>query len=112
MTKWLRALNINEISTAFVVELATPGFSSEDFHIEISGEDLTIEARKDEAKIEYVGRFMRTEFVTASFARKLRLPQHLRTDEVDAKYENGILKLVLPKREETMQFGPKQVKIS
>lgn len=112
MTKWVPAVNIKENSTAFVVELSAPGFSKEDFKIEISGEDLTIEASRDEEKNESGERFTRKEFMTSSFIRSFRLPQNVKTDHVDAKYENGILKLVLPKREETMQFGPKQVKIS
>ncbi len=73
---------------------------------------LTIEANKEEEKKDENERYMRHEFRSTSFSRAFRLPQHVVTDKVDAKYENGVLKIVLPKKEEAKQLGSKEVKVS
>lgn len=110
--KWLPAVNIRESQSQFLVELSAPGLTKSDFKVEVNEDVLSIEANKEEEKSEKNERYTRKEFLTSSFMRSFRLPQSIKEDAIDAKYENGILKLVLPKREESKDFGPKQVKIS
>ncbi len=112
MTKWVPAVNIKENSAKYFVELSAPGLSKEDFKVEINDDVLSIEANKEEEVSESNERYTRKEFHTTSFIRSFRLPESIKTDKIDAKYENGILKLVLPKREESKIVGPKMVKIS
>jgi HSP20 family protein len=112
VTKWLPAANVKESPSAFQVELSAPGMAKEDFKIEVHDDVLNIEGNKEEEKEEANERYTRKEFRTTSFVRSFRLPQNIVSDKIDAKYENGILKLVLPKREEAKTIGPKQVKIS
>jgi HSP20 family protein len=112
VTKWLPATNIKETPTAFQVELSAPGMSKDDFNIEVHGDVLNIEGKKEEENEEANERYTRKEFRTTSFVRSFRLPQNVVADSIDGKYENGILTLALPKREEAKTIGPKQVKIS
>jgi HSP20 family protein len=108
----LPATNIKETPTAFQVELSAPGMSKDDFNIEVHGDVLNIEGKKEEENEEANERYTRKEFRTTSFVRSFRLPQNVVADSIDGKYENGILTLALPKREEAKTIGPKQVKIS
>jgi HSP20 family protein len=112
ISRWVPAVNIRESANQFNVELSAPGMVKEDFEVEVIDEVLSIRAKKEEEKNEGNERYTRKEFRTTSFQRSFRLPQTVISDAIDAKYENGILKLVIPKREETKMFGPKQVKIS
>jgi HSP20 family protein len=112
VTRWIPATNIRETKDAFNVEIAVPGMTKEDFKVELQNDMLHIEARHDDEKKEDNERYMRREFRTTSFSRAFRLPQIVRTESVDAKYDNGILKIVLPKKEEAKQLGAKEVKIS
>jgi HSP20 family protein len=112
VTKMIPAANVKETPADFVVELSAPGLKKEDFKIEVHDDVLNIESTKEEEKNEVNERYTRKEFRTSSFVRSFRMPQNIVSEQIDAKYENGILKLVLPKREETKTIGPKQVKIS
>ena len=112
VTRWIPATNIRETKDAFNVEIAVPGMKKDDFKVEVDDDMLRIEAKHEEETKEDNERFMRREFRTASFSRAFRLPQTVRTESVDAKYENGILKIVLPKKEEAKQLGSKEDKIS
>jgi HSP20 family protein len=112
VTRSVPAANVKETPAQFQVEVSAPGMTKDDFKIEIHDDVLNIEGTKEEEKNETNERYTRKEFRTTSFVRSFRLPQNVVADKIDAKYENGILKLVLPKREETKTIGPKQVKIS
>lgn len=112
ITRSVPAANVKETPASFEVELSAPGMKKEDFKVEIHEDVLSIECNKEEENEEVNERYTRKEFRTTSFMRSFRLPQNTVSDKIDAKYENGILKLVIPKREETKTIGPKQVKIS
>lgn len=112
VTKWLPAANIKETPAEFKVELSAPGMKKEDFKIEVHDDVLNIEGNTEEEKEENNERYTRKEFKKTSFVRSFRLPQNIISDKIDGKYENGILKLVLPKRDEAKAIGPKKVNIS
>ena len=112
LTKWVPAANVKETPSHYEVELAAPGMKKEDFRVQLEDDVLSIEARKEEEKNETNERFTRREFRTSSFMRSFRLPKSVMNEKIDAKYDNGILKLILPKKEESRQPGPKEVKIS
>lgn len=110
------AVNIKESNKTFVLEMAVPGMSKEDFSIEVEKEVLTISSQekeekegKEEVKEE---KYHLREFSTPSFKRSFRLPENLiDTEKIDASYTNGVLRLSLPKKEE-VKIQPKQIKIS
>jgi HSP20 family protein len=108
----LPALNVKEATNEFSIELAAPGFKKSDFKITCEEGLLTISAEKQEEKNEQKKRFTRKEFSYESFTRSLQLPENSLPDKIDAKYEDGILKLNLPKKEITAPKEKKEIKIA
>jgi HSP20 family protein len=94
------AVNINETDEEFDVELAAPGYKKTDLKVDIDDNVLTIKAEKKAEKNEESKHFTRKEFSYSSFSRSFTLPQSVNADKIDAKYNDGILKLVIPKKEE------------
>ena len=97
------ATNVTETNDAFKLEVAAPGFDKKDFVLNIENGHLTIEAKhetKTEEKSENGERFLRREFRYESFKRSFKLPQTVNLETIAAVYENGILNVVLPKKEE------------
>jgi len=108
----LPAVNIKETEKDFSIEFAAPGFNKTDFKINIETSVLTISAEKKEEKNEENSRFTRKEFAYNSFSRSFTLPQSVNTEHIDAKYTDGILKLQIPKKEETKSSAKKEIKVS
>ena len=107
------AVNIIENLPNFVVELAAPGLQKEDFTIEVEEDTLKIASTKVEEKKEENddSRFRTREFNYTSFERSFKLPENIQVDNIQANYENGILKVTLPKMEEKKALK-KMVEIS
>lgn len=94
------AVNIIEKDQAFTLELAAPGMKKEDFNIELNNDLLTISvSRESDQEAEDV-KYTRREFSFASFKRSFTLPESINTADISATYEDGILVVGLPKREE------------
>lgn len=107
------AVNIKETPENFEVEMAAPGMKKEDFEITQEGNTLTIKGTSSDKSEEKDGeKYSRREFQYYSFQRSFTLPQESDTNKIQAKYENGLLKLVLPKREEAKQKLQKKIAIS
>ena len=108
----LPAVNIKESNNEFNIEFAAPGFNKNDFKINVEENMLTISAEKEEEKNEEKNRFTRKEFSYNSFSRSFTLPQTVNADKIDAKYNEGILKLNIPKKEETKMLPKKEIKVA
>lgn len=107
------AVNIRETSDDFEVEMAAPGMTKKDFKIELDGTLLTISSEKQEEQQEKEGSYSRKEFSYQSFQRSFTLPKEVvDVDKIKAKYENGMLYLRIPKREEAKQKPPRMIEIS
>lgn len=105
----LPAVNIRENDDNFVVELAAPGKTREDFKIELDNDMLTISSEvKEQETSGNVGKFTRKEFNYSSFKRAFSLPESVDTEKISATYENGVLVIGLPKREEA-KVQPKRL---
>ncbi len=97
----LPSVNIRESNEAFNVELAAPGMVKDDFKIELNHNVLTISSEKKEEKETKEGEsYSRKEFSYQSFSRSFTLPNVADSENIEAKYENGILTIRIPKREE------------
>lgn len=97
----------------FDVEVAAPGFKKADFNIELNNDQLTISSEKkanEEMKEDEA--FTRREFSYQSFSRTFTLPRIVETDKIKAKYENGILRITIPKKEEAKPKPSRQIAIS
>lgn len=94
------AVNVLESKDDFRLEVAAPGFAKENFSVHLNGDHLTISAEKEAKNDEVQERFTRREFHFTSFKRSFRLPQTVNQNAIAAVYENGILKVTVPKKEE------------
>ncbi|MEE4259304.1 MAG: Hsp20/alpha crystallin family protein [Bacteroidales bacterium] len=105
------AVNINETDKEFELELAAPGLKKNDFKVNIDRNVLTVSTEKKEEKEEKDKSFTRKEFSYHSFSRSFTLPESINQEKIDAKYTDGVLKLVLPKKEEVIPKS-KEIKIA
>ena len=108
------AVNIQENDDMFLVEVAAPGKTREDFNIELDNDVLTISAeeKKENETSEKNGRFTRKEFSYSNFKRAFSLPETVNSEEISASYENGVLLINLPKREEAKVQPKRMIEIS
>ncbi|HLG34310.1 MAG TPA: Hsp20/alpha crystallin family protein [Bacteroidia bacterium] len=104
--------NIIENEKDFRIEIAAPGLEKKDFNVAVQNGMLTVSAEKEEEKKENRKNFMRREFSYNSFSRAFTLPENSLADKIDAKYENGVLRLTLPKKEVTVSKPKKEIKVS
>lgn len=107
-TLWSRALkvpavNITEHKDAYKVFLAAPGMKKDDFKIDIQGNMLTISCAKEEQADEKDRKYTRKEYSYSVFSRSFTLPEEIVQEKIDARYEDGVLKIVLPRKEEAQK---------
>ena len=96
----------------FQIEMAAPGLEKGDFKIEIDNGMLMISAEKKLESKEEKENYTRREFSFNKFMRRFRMPEDCIYDKLEAKYENGLLKLMLPKKEVHIEKKSKEIKIS
>ncbi|WP_333600628.1 Hsp20/alpha crystallin family protein [Flavobacterium sp.] len=108
------AVNIKEIDTSYSLEMAVPGKSKEDFIIEIDHNVLTVssEVKTENEQKEENGRYTRREFSYAAFRRAFTLPETVNTENINANYENGVLCIVLPKKQEALPKPKRMIEIA
>jgi HSP20 family protein len=99
------AVNITERKDDYLVSMAAPGLKKEDFKIAMDGNLLTISSEKEEENEEKEGRYTRQEYSYSSFERSFTLPDEVEKDKIDAHYKDGVLELVLPKKEEAKKMA-------
>lgn len=92
-------VNILENEDAFYLELAVPGYSKKDFHLELNQNKLSISSESKSATLDNAEN-IKTEFSRPAFNRLFTLPNTINGEKITAKYEEGILLVTLPKREE------------
>ena len=109
----LPRVNIVETNDDFMVEMAAPGMKKDDFQIQLDNDTLTISAELsnnvDDTDDQH---YRRREFSYRSFKRSFFLPNSVEYDKIKAKYDNGILTLVIPKKEEAKKKPAKTIAIS
>jgi HSP20 family protein len=93
-------VNNIENEDRYVLSLSVPGMKKDDFKIALEGLMLTISTEKGEEKEETEERFTRREYNFYSFSRSFTLPEGVKPEYIEAKYEDGLLKIVLPRKEE------------
>lgn len=106
------AVNIKETNEAFHLELAIPGMKKSDFDINVENKILTISSEvktQDEEKNDH---YTRREFGYSSFKRTFTLPDAVEPENIKATYQDGILEVNLPKRDEAKQKPAKRIEVS
>ena len=92
-------VNIVEAENSYQLEIAVPGLEKTDFEIKLDGNLLTISTNNKEGAKDDQPKFVRKEFSIKAFKRSFTLDEKIDATTIEAKYENGILKLTLPKKE-------------
>lgn len=108
----LPGVNITETDEDFKVEVAAPGMKREDFNVELDNDTLIISTEKSHTGEEKEKNYHRREFSFESFKRSFYLPNTVEADKIRATYKNGILNLVIPKKEEAKRKPAKRIEIS
>jgi HSP20 family protein len=109
----LPAVNIKETEDEYQIEVAAPGMSKKDFKVSLDNNQLTISSEKKEEKEENEDKYSRREFSYQSFQRSFSLQQGLvDSDKISAKYNDGVLYITLPKREEMKPKPAKEIQIA
>lgn len=104
--------NVTENNDMFILELAAPGLSKKDFELKIDKKLLTIKSEFESADCKNDDNMIRKEFCYKGFERSFGLPDSVNADEISAVYENGILKITIPKLEEAKEKPARQISIS
>jgi HSP20 family protein len=105
------AVNITENTDSYEVSLAAPGMKKDDFKVDIDGNMLTISSQKEETKEEKEQKYTRKEYNYSSFSRSFSLPDEVNQEKIEARYENGVLKLSLPRKESSKKITAKQIAV-
>jgi HSP20 family protein len=93
------AINVKETDTAYTVEVAAAGYTKDDFKVSLNDENdllITVE-KKEEVKEDDNVRYLRRGFSYSKVQHAMTLPDDVNRDKIDAKVENGVLYLTLPK---------------
>lgn len=104
------AVNIVETNDDYQLELNVPGRKKDDFKITIDKNILTVSFEKKEDEKDESKKVIKREFITQSFKRSFTLDEKINADEINAKYEDGLLLLTLPKKEE-VKVLPKEIAV-
>ena len=94
--------DVKELDDGYEVDIDLPGFKKEEVSVELKDGYLTVSAAKGldkDEKDEKSGRYIRRERYAGSMSRSICVGENVTQDEVKAKYENGILRLSVPKKE-------------
>ncbi len=100
------SMNVKDMNDGFEIQVAAPGMKKEDFTVNLDRNVLTISSEKqtqNEEKDED-GNFSRREFNYSSFRRSFTLPEAVEQEKIEATYEDGLLKITVPKKEQSTRM--------
>jgi HSP20 family protein len=103
-------VNIRETKDGYVLDVVAPGFEKQDFKISMEGELLTLSAERKQETKPSEDRFLKREYAFKSFSRSFRMDDQIDRSAITAKYEQGILHITLPKKEE-VKVLPKEISV-
>ncbi|MEO0404084.1 MAG: Hsp20/alpha crystallin family protein [Bacteroidota bacterium] len=104
-------VNIKEGDQDFQLELRVPGWKKEDIELSINGNKLKIEGSLAKNSKDSSLKTIRQEFNLNSFERSFILPKNINKEKIEAKYRQGILKVILPKDASLQNEQSRQIKV-
>ncbi|MGN8055463.1 Hsp20/alpha crystallin family protein [Pedobacter sp. 22163] len=104
------AVNISESADHYHIELAAPGLKKDDFRVSVERDMLTISTETKNENLSEGRTYNRKEYSYSAFTRSFTLPESADIEKISASYNDGILKLELPKKEEAKVVA-KQIEI-
>lgn len=108
------AVNIKETEDCFKIDVAAPGMNEDSFEINLEDNKLSISAenKNENEEKDDDGNYTRREFSYSSFKRSFQLPDSINEDEIEADYNQGVLCITIPKKEEAKPKPPRQIKVN
>lgn len=106
------AVNIVEGKDDFRIELAAPGLDKKDFQIDVQNNMLIISSERQMEEEKKDEKFMRREFSYSSFRRSFSLPQSVDNEKISASHKDGVLTIIIPKREEAREKPARKISIN
>jgi len=106
------SVNIVEENDHYAIEMAAPGLEKKDFEVDLNDNVLTISVNKEEVKEEKKKNYMRREFSYTNFRRAFSMPTTVKEEDIKATYKEGVLKINIPKKDESKTRPPKHIAIN
>lgn len=103
--------NIIDNENEYVIQLSVPGFKKDDINVELNDEVLTISSKVEKENEENEKNYYRKEFIKSSFERSFVVPDNVKIDKIDAKMEDGVLNVLVPKKKEEKKESKVSIKI-
>ncbi|MGH7817654.1 MAG: Hsp20/alpha crystallin family protein [Candidatus Binatia bacterium] len=97
---WNPSVDVYETADAFVLEADLPGVKLEDVKVEAENGDLVLRGWRTIEKHESDGRFHTMERSSGNFLRRIKLPDSVEKDQIQAEFHDGVLRVILPKVKE------------
>lgn len=110
MVSRVPAVNISETPEKFHIELAAPGLNKQDFKISTERGILTVSVEQRSEQTEHNKKYNKREFSYSSFVRSFTLPESADDSQIDAVYNDGVLKIDVAKKEEAKSVS-RQIEI-
>jgi len=104
-------VNVAEEKDEYKIEVAAPGLSKKDFKVYINNSVLEISFEMKKEIEDENNNYVRREFKYSSFKRSFSLPNEVNTDKIKALHKDGVLKILIPKKEEIKNKGLREIKI-
>ena len=104
-------VNIKENNDEFVLELAAPGLQKSDFRIQLADEFLNVSSEQEESGKENQ-QYYKREFTFKPFRKVFTLPETADVERISAKYLNGVLQIMVPKREDMKPRPPQSIPVN
>lgn len=98
------AVNVIDTENEYKVEIAAPGMTKDDFRIDVGSDNelvISMEKKNENSEKDKKGTYLRREFSYSQFKQSLLLPDNVRTEEIRAKVDNGVLTIDIPKKKES-----------
>lgn len=103
--------NIRETENEYAIELAAPGYNKDNFNVEVDNGQLTLSVERTHEENEDQENFKHREFRYEGFSRSFMLPEDVDEDKIKAKYNDGILKVEIPRDQKKLQESRKKIKV-
>ncbi|SHN06554.1 HSP20 family protein [Cyclobacterium lianum] len=111
-TAYVPMVNIMETNEDFRIEMGLPGMDKKDIKVELDNQLITVSGNTDQQRESGEMQYVIKEFNYHSFSRSFQLPESVDTANIDASFNQGMLTLFLPKREEAKRKPIKIIDIS
>lgn len=108
------AVNIKETADEYIVDIAAPGLTKDDFKVKVNDDNQLVVSVQKETKNEEKdekGKYLRREFGYTQFQQTMILPDNIEKDKIQAKAENGVLTIDIPKKPAAPAEGAKDIEV-